>query len=471
MLRQAAFLRVPPFPGHRAGALLGPGDGVPRAELGPLAAALARWRVGGAFWHPAHDPWYDNVRGAEADLARALAAGGGHDALAAALAGYAPRDPFTGASMGWVAAARLLADWRALIDGNRRIGAVLGVARWKRAMVDPLLWDGGGPVRHRRRVGDMAGDQVALCWVARTGGAALAAAGGRLAEIEDGYVRSAGLGADCVPPLSVIVDFGGNPVDPARVSDLEARLLTGPVEAAARGRARALRSALVAGGIGKYGAGGGGVDLPPRDGRRRVLVAGQVGDDRAMALGGAGVDNRALLLRARAAEPGAEIWFKPHPDVLAGHRRGAVADAAALADRVLGDEPMAAVLAAVDGVHVVSSLTGFEALLRGCDVTTHGVPFYAGWGLTRDLGPVPGRRLNAARLCVDDLVAHVLVDYARYVDPVTRLPCPAEVVVARLAQGRSVPGGMAAALIAARRWQGRARRWFGTPMAWAAQSG
>ena len=38
----------------------------------------------------------------------------------------------------------------------------------------------------------------------------------------------------------------------------------------------------------------------------------------------------------------------------------------------------------------MTSLAGFEALLRGRPVTTYGMPFYAGWGLTRDLGMAPG---------------------------------------------------------------------------------
>ena len=40
----------------------------------------------------------------------------------------------------------------------------------------------------------------------------------------------------------------------------------------------------------------------------------------------------------------------------------------------------------------MTSLLGFEAMLRGVKVTTTGAPFYAGWGLTRDLGELPARR-------------------------------------------------------------------------------
>ncbi len=82
----------------------------------------------------------------------------------------------------------------------------------------------------------------------------------------------------------------------------------------------------------------------------------------------------------------------------------------------------------------MTSLLGFEALLRGMPVTCLGTPFYAGWGLTRDLAPVPPwRRAQAVSLAA---LAHAtLIAYPRYCDPVTRLPCPAEVVVDRLAAG------------------------------------
>lgn len=91
---------------------------------------------------------------------------------------------------------------------------------------------------------------------------------------------------------------------------------------------------------------------------------------------------------------------------------------------------MASLIEMVDEVHVNTSLAGFEALLRQKSVTTYGVPFYAGWGLTKDLGPVPQRRTTKRNL--DELVAATLLLYPRYLDPVSGLPCPAEVVVERL---------------------------------------
>jgi capsular polysaccharide export protein len=89
---------------------------------------------------------------------------------------------------------------------------------------------------------------------------------------------------------------------------------------------------------------------------------------------------------------------------------------------------MGELIAAVDEVHCLTSLAGFEALLREKRVVTYGQPFYAGWGLTIDRNP-PSRR--GRRLSLEQLVAGTLLHYARYFDPLTKLPCPAEVLIAR----------------------------------------
>jgi capsular polysaccharide export protein len=67
---------------------------------------------------------------------------------------------------------------------------------------------------------------------------------------------------------------------------------------------------------------------------------------------------------------------------------------------------------------------------------------------------VPARR--TAKRTLDELVAATLLLYPRYVDPLSLLPCPAEVVVDRLAEGRTE--GMGGLVVRLRRMQGRVRR-------------
>ncbi|MBZ4023423.1 beta-3-deoxy-D-manno-oct-2-ulosonic acid transferase [Rhodobacter sp. TJ_12] len=251
-------------------------------------------------------------------------------------------------------------------------------------------------------------------------------------RVEDGFLRSRGLGADLVPPLSLVTDRRGIYYDPSQPSDLEALIAAAPPPGGSA-RAERLVAALCRAGLSKYNLGGGVPDLPKG---RRILVPGQVEDDASIRLGAGPIcTNLALLARVRAENPDAIVLFKPHPDVEAGLRPGAVAEAEALrhADLVLDKCDPIALIDQVEEVWTMTSLLGFEALLRGKKVTTTGAPFYAGWGLTRDLGAVPARRGGPVSLA--QLAHAALIAYPRYFDPVSHRPCPPEVVVARLAHG------------------------------------
>ncbi|MDU8911210.1 capsular polysaccharide biosynthesis protein [Aestuariicoccus sp. MJ-SS9] len=257
----------------------------------------------------------------------------------------------------------------------------------------------------------------------------------RAARVEDGFLRSRGLGAELVPPLSLVVDDLGIYYDPSRPSRLEALIAArAQLRSDQRDRAERLIRMLTGAGLSKYNTGAPLPDLSDLPEGPLILVPGQVEDD-ASILAGCGElrTNAALLRAAREANPEAAILYKPHPDVTAGLRAGKVPDALDLADKVVEGVDMAALLGRVDAVWTLTSLTGFEALLRGVPVTTLGAPFYAGWGLTTDLGPVPERR--RARPDLAGLVHAALIDYPRYRDPLTGLPCPVEVIAERLATG------------------------------------
>lgn len=382
--------------------------------------------------------------------------------LASAIASISYTDPFTGQPASTEAIVETLAEWRRLITANRAIIAASGMAWWKRDEIRRFLWVPGRKLHIVARatkalkLARKLGGAVAI-WPSRVSPALIAAAheqGTGLVRVEDGFVRSVGLGSNLVPPSSVVVDTRGIHFDPSGPSDLEHILATTDFAPALTERAAALRQTIVKAGISKYSAGTETAVQARKPGRKLVLVPAQVEDDMSVIAGGGGLaSNLELLRRARALEPDAEIWFRPHPDVDAGHRKGAVPDDAVLtiADRIVRGGGMASLLDVVDAVHVLTSLTGFEALMRGLDVTCHGTPFYAGWGLTRDLADIPERR--GRRLTLDQLVAGVLILYPRYLDPVSGLPCPPEVLVGRMAQSHAPNRlGWVAPL---RRWQGR----------------
>ena len=267
-------------------------------------------------------------------------------------------------------------------------------------------------------------------------------------RVEDGFLRSNGLGAALVPPLSLVVDDLGIYYDPNRESRLEA-LIAAPLPSGGADRARRLREAIIAAGVTKYNLGATATDLAARvtalrgerPGAPVILIPGQVEDDASIRLGAGSLrTNRALLDAARNAHPDAILLYKPHPDVEAGLRPGAVPDAHAIADLVLDRTDAQSALARADRVWTMTSGLGFEALLRGIPVTCLGAPFYAGWGLTDDLGPVPPRRAQVLpRPDLDRLTHAALIAYPRYLDPVTRSPCPPELAVERLASGRTGP--------------------------------
>ncbi|MBA3730078.1 MAG: capsule biosynthesis protein, partial [Sphingomonas sp.] len=144
-------------------------------------------------------------------------------------------------------------------------------------------------------------------------------------EAEDGFIRSIGLGADCIPPLSLVVDRLGIYFDPNQPSELETLLQKGTFPPELTQRARRLRTLMVDLGVSKYAVGQRRIAHQP--GRQLcVLVPGQVEDDRSVLCGGGVVtSNLELLRRARQHAPGAHIIYKPHPDVEAGHRVGAIA--------------------------------------------------------------------------------------------------------------------------------------------------
>ncbi len=290
--------------------------------------------------------------------------------------------------------------------------------------------------------------------------------------VEDGFLRSRGLGAELVPPLSLVTDDLGIYYDPSRESRLE-RLIATQAPPDALHRASDLIARLIAARVSKYNLTGPLPDLPPG---HRILVPGQVEDDASIRLGAGPVNtNLALLKAARAANPGAVLVYKPHPDVEAGLRPGAISadDLASLSAPPPSPSPTRgegstqgpalvlapnadpiALIEACDEVWTMTSLLGFEALLRGRKVTTLGAPFYAGWGLTTDLGPVPQRRRQAPdghplpRPSLAQLAHAALIAYPRYYDPVTRRPCPPEVAVDRLAQGSIPHPGLALRLLA-----------------------
>ena len=276
----------------------------------------------------------------------------------------------------------------------------------------------------------------------------------RVLRVEDGFVRSVGLGAAFARPLSWVIDPVGIHYDPAQPSLLEDTLQRHSFTPELLARAAQLRARIVRAGLTKYN-----LAAPPwtRPGRVGpvLLVVGQVETDQSLRLGSPHWhSNVALLRELRRTRPDAYLLYKPHPDVCAGLRRAGSEEhlAGACCDEVLMHGDMAQLVSAVDECHVLTSLAGFEALLRGARVVAHGLPFYSGWGLTQDMLPLQRR---SRRLSLDELVAGTLLLYPRYFSQRLGRRVPAEMALDELEAQRAASGVGKSLHLAWGAWAGR----------------
>lgn len=298
---------------------------------------------------------------------------------------------------------------------------MVGFSKWKQPLV--LDFFNGSSIRFLGRFSRRRVAAPVVTWGCQHDMPLSVKAGRHLGRVEDGFLRSVGLGAKKTRPLSWVFDDLGIYYDATRPSRLEHILQNEPCAPGLLQRAAALREAICAAGVTKY-------NLPgtpwkrPAGVERVILVPGQVESDASIRYGAHRIRRNLDLLKAvRERHPMAWLLYKPHPEVLAGTRE-AGEDEERTSDwcnQVVGDVPFHSLLSEVDEVHVLTSQSGFEALLRGVPVTTYGQPFYAGWGLTedRDLSPdVQARRTR--RLSLDELVAATLIRYPTYVSRITR---------------------------------------------------
>ncbi len=310
---------------------------------------------------------------------------------------------------------------------------MVGFSLWKRAFMRAFCQPLATELRFvRTPPAQLAADEQVLVW------------GSRYPElknpirVEDGFIRSRGLGSNLCRPSSLSIDPVGIYFDSRRPSGLEQLLNQQPLSEQALERGAALVDLLRQHGVSKYNVGTVQPFTPPGDGRPLVLVVGQVDGDASILTGSPVIrSNEQLLWAVRAARPEAHILFKPHPDVVAGNRAGAISAEclASCVDSQVLDLGLTSLYPHVDELHTMTSLSGFEALVQGVKVTTWGQPFYSGWGLTEDIHPAERRQRT---LSLAALVYLTLVAYPRYIDWQSGLWMSPEQLIRQLAvQGNS----------------------------------
>ena len=289
----------------------------------------------------------------------------------------------------------------------------IGFSRWKKPFIHQFLHGSDivfAPTQER-----CPATNIPAVWGSKS---APVTASKNVLRIEDGFLRSSGLGADLIRPLSWVIDDLGIYYDATRPSRLEKILSDAHWSEDELIRAERLRESIVNAGLSKYNLTGTPWKRPTNkhhQAQKVILVPGQVPTDASIQLGCQTINtNAGLLEAARKHNPNAYIVYKPHPDVIAGLRKkdSTHSDFTVLCDEIVMNVDGMQILEEVDEVHTLTSLMGFEALIRNKPVHCYGQPFYAGWGLTTDHSTNTRRKRI---LSIQQLCAGVLINYPTYV--------------------------------------------------------
>lgn len=310
-----------------------------------------------------------------------------------------------------------------------------GLSPWKKRALDPFVVGPAGRAVHCGTLSQAVelarkdGGQVALWGTSKPMPSGVPAV-----RFEDGFIRSRGLGANLALPSSLAMDWDHVYYDARGESRLEHIIAHHDFPPALLERARSLVGSIVEKGVSKYNVGDDVAFPDVGPGRLKILVPGQVEKDASIRYGSPSVKtNRGLVAAVRALYPDAYLAYKEHPDVTSGMRSGgAVPDAA---DIIVRDGDIKHWIAWCDRLETMTSLAGFEALIRNKPVGVHGIPFYAGWGLTDDRMAVPRR---TRRISIEMLAAAALILYPFYVHPLSGMPCRVEELVDEIALKRQV---------------------------------
>lgn len=246
--------------------------------------------------------------------------------------------------------------------------------------------------------------------------------------IEDGFIRSVGLGSDIEMPISLVADEGGIYFNPQKESDLE-KILNFEVftdyeqEIGQEVIRQILLSKITKYNVGKETGIKEVRNLYPN--KKIILVPGQVEDDASITYGAVKIrTNMELLEIVSERNNGGVIIYKPHPDVLSGNRKSnqSPEESIGLLKKkfpnniylIEKESNITDCFDVADEVHVITSTSGLEAILRDKKVYTYGLPFYGGYGLTEDFEKYPRPRRTLTK---EELMLGCYVLYPRYLTP------------------------------------------------------
>jgi len=239
-------------------------------------------------------------------------------------------------------------------------------------------------------------------------------------RVEDGFIRSIGLGVNETKPLSLIFDNKDLYFDKDNETGLEKIIFekAGDYKEKELEYARKIMNKMIENKITKYNF------ITSKDmsnflytsKKKIILVIGQVEDDMSIKKGcSSKCSNIDLLKTAKKENENAIIIFKPHPDILSGKRSSTsnIQQFSQYSNKVVTQGSILEYIAVADHIYTITSLSGFEALIRGKKVTCLGSPFYAHWGLTDDRAPKPKKRKDKT-MNLENLFIAAYMKYPTY---------------------------------------------------------
>ena len=249
--------------------------------------------------------------------------------------------------------------------------------------------------------------------------------------LEDGFIRSIGLGVHGSPSFSLVEDDVGIYYDATAPSKLENILNTYDFasDEILMQTAKKAMSLIKEHHISKYNNALDvsdefrlkySLDAGSASGMMKVLIVAQTAGDSSLEYGLAEkFTTKQIISDAMSENQNASVYIKIHPDVLSGKKSSDIAVDDIPDNCTVIDEDVnpISLLKLFDKVYTKTSGMGMEALVLGLEVVCYGMPYYAGWGVTED-------RQNCDRrvreLSVEELFAGAYIRYTRYYNPYTK---------------------------------------------------
>ena len=323
------------------------------------------------------------------------------------------KDPYTLENISAHDALRRMNSYRSKYNLINNDLFFIGISKWKKPFIKRIFKD-AKTITFGSELNEVTENQIIVSWNI-TNREEIQKMKNKSIIIEDGFIRSKGLGSFKNNPLSIVLDSGGIYFDSKSNSDLFKYLNEKEnFNQYTLDKGQKVKEILVSSKISKYNSDHKNLCFLVNPKKRKVIfIPGQVEDDASIKCSGNGYSNISLIKEVRKNNPNAFIVYKEHPDVTSGKRMGRDATLVAMkiVDEVVSGVSLHDCINASEEIHTISSLSGLEALILGKKVYCYGNPFYSGWGLTTDIFKQTNRSNN---LNLENLLYATYIEYPLY---------------------------------------------------------